>query len=197
MRTAEGSRLVRRGALPASRRRRSRGLPLALVLTNPAFEDNPIVYANPAFAKLTGYPLEAVIGRNCRFLQGPATEPDRVARIRAAVAAGEDIAIEITNHRADGTPFLNRLTITAVRDDEAGERSRFYPRHPERRRRRDRREPARGGAAAARRGPAPGQEPPGDDRQHDPAAGAQLRRRRRTTSSSPAASRRSSCSTRS
>jgi PAS domain S-box-containing protein len=93
------------------------GLPLALVLTNPAFEDNPIVYANPAFAKLTGHPLESVIGRNCRFLQGPATEPDRVERIRAALARGEDIAIEITNHRADGTPFLNRLTITSFRDE--------------------------------------------------------------------------------
>ena len=91
------------------------GLPLALVLTNPAFEDNPIVYANPAFAKLTGYTLESVIGRNCRFLQGPATEPERVARIRAAIAKGEDIAIEITNYRADGTPFLNRLTITSLR----------------------------------------------------------------------------------
>jgi len=93
------------------------GLPLALVLTNPAFEDNPIVYANPAFAKLTGYTIEAVVGRNCRLLQGPATEPDRVARIRDAVARGEDIAIEITNHRADGTAFLNRLTITAFRDE--------------------------------------------------------------------------------
>ena len=103
------------------------GLPLALVLTNPAFDDNPIVYANPAFAKLTGYTLEAAIGRNCRFLQGPATEPDRLALLRAAMAAGEDIAIEITNHRADGTPFLNRLTITAFRDrDEAGGEVAFY-----------------------------------------------------------------------
>ena len=56
------------------------GLPLALVLTNPAFEDNPIVFANAAFARLTGYTIEATIGRNCRFLQGPATEPERVAR---------------------------------------------------------------------------------------------------------------------
>lgn len=95
------------------------GLPLALVMTNPAFEDNPIVYANPAFASLTGYTLESVIGRNCRFLQGAATEPDRIARVRAAVAAGEDIAIEITNYRADGTPFLNRLTITAFHDEDA------------------------------------------------------------------------------
>lgn len=81
-------------------------------------EDNPIVYANPAFARLTGYPVEAIVGRNCRFLQGPETEPDRVARLRAAIASGSDISIEITNHRADGTPFLNRLTITAVYDGE-------------------------------------------------------------------------------
>jgi PAS domain S-box-containing protein len=88
------------------------------VLTDPDLKDNPIVYANAAFARLTGYPVEAIIGRNCRFLQGPQTQPDRVARIREAVAAGEDLSIEITNHRADGTPFLNRLTITAVHEGD-------------------------------------------------------------------------------
>jgi PAS domain S-box-containing protein len=93
------------------------GLPLALVLTDPDLEDNPIVYANEAFARLTGYPVASIVGRNCRFLQGPQTQPDRVARIREAVAAGEDLAIEITNHRADGTPFLNRVTITTVEED--------------------------------------------------------------------------------
>jgi PAS domain S-box-containing protein len=93
------------------------GLPLALVLTNPEFDDNPIVYANAAFTRLTGYAIDAAIGRNCRFLQGPDTEPDRVARIRAAVAAGEDIMIEVTNYRADGSKFLNRLTITAIVED--------------------------------------------------------------------------------
>lgn len=93
------------------------GLPLALVLTNPAFEDNPIVYANPAFTRLTGYPIDAVVGRNCRLLQGPASEPEKVAALRAAIAAGEDVAVTITNHRADGTPFLNRLTVTPIADD--------------------------------------------------------------------------------
>ena len=67
-----------------------------------------------------------MIGRNCRFLQGPATEPDRVARIRAAIAEGEDIAIEITNHRADGT-VSNRLTITSLRaEGEDVEAVSFY-----------------------------------------------------------------------
>ena len=94
------------------------GLPLALVLTNPAFEDNPIVYANAAFSRLTGYTIEAVIGRNCRFLQGPDTEPDRIARLREAIAAGQDVSLEITNHRSDGTPFLNRVTITPILDED-------------------------------------------------------------------------------
>jgi PAS domain S-box-containing protein len=93
------------------------GIPLGLILTNPDLEDNPIVYANAAFTRLTGYTIEAAVGRNCRFLQGPATEPDRVTRLREAVAAGHDIAIEITNHRADGSAFLNRLTITPIRDE--------------------------------------------------------------------------------
>jgi PAS domain S-box-containing protein len=93
------------------------GIPLGFVLTNPDLEDNPIVYVNEAFTRLTGYTVDAAVGRNCRFLQGPQTEPDRVARIREAVATGEDIAIEITNHRADGSAFLNRLTITPIHDD--------------------------------------------------------------------------------
>lgn len=93
------------------------GLPLALVLTDPDLEDNPIVYANPAFATLTGYPVDAVIGRNCRFLQGPQTQPELVALIREAVSAGEEISVEITNHRADGTPFVNRLTISPIVED--------------------------------------------------------------------------------
>jgi PAS domain S-box-containing protein len=92
------------------------GVPIAMVLTNPAFEDNPIVYANAAFARLTGHPVESAVGRNCRFLQGPETEPEVVAELRRAVASGSDIAVEITNYRADGTTFLNRLTITAVDD---------------------------------------------------------------------------------
>lgn len=94
------------------------GVPIAIVLTNPAFEDNPIVYANAAFTQLTGYPAEAAVGRNCRFLQGPETEPERVAELRRAVASGTDAAVEITNYRADGTSFLNRLTVTAVRDGD-------------------------------------------------------------------------------
>lgn len=93
------------------------GLPVALVLTNPTFEDNPIVYTNQAFTRLTGYLPDYAVGRNCRFLQGPKTEPEKVDLLRAAVADGQDLSLSITNHRADGTPFLNRLTITPITED--------------------------------------------------------------------------------
>ncbi len=48
--------------------------------------DNPIIYANPAFSKLTGYQLEEIVGSNCRFLQGPGTDREVVAQIREAIA---------------------------------------------------------------------------------------------------------------
>jgi PAS domain S-box-containing protein len=95
-------------------------LPLALVLSNPGLDDNPIVFANEAFEALTGYLRKDVVGRNCRFLQGEATEPDRVAELRRAIDAGEDVTVEITNYRADGTAFRNRLSVAPIRDETGG-----------------------------------------------------------------------------
>jgi phosphoserine phosphatase RsbU/P len=57
-----------------------------------------------------------VIGRNCRFLQGPLTDPDAVAAIRAALDRQRECVVEILNYRKDGTTFWNRLSITPVRD---------------------------------------------------------------------------------
>ena len=93
---------------------------VAMVITDPRIEDNPIVYVNDAFARLTGYDRSAVIGRNCRFLQGPDTAPADVARIREAVAARGEISLDLMNYRADGEPFVNRLVIAPIFDD-AGE----------------------------------------------------------------------------
>ncbi|MER0237229.1 PAS domain-containing protein [Fulvimarina sp. MAC8] len=93
-------------------------LPLALVLTNPHLDDNPIIYANRAFETITGYSAGAIIGRNCRFLQGEATDAEQVRRIGAALRDEEDITVEIQNYRADGTKFLNKLMITPLYDDQ-------------------------------------------------------------------------------
>jgi PAS domain S-box-containing protein len=80
--------------------------------------DNPIIYANKGFEHLTGYLVERVLGRNCRFLQGPESDPDTVAAISEAVRNEREITVEILNYRKDGTTFWNRLSITPLRDDE-------------------------------------------------------------------------------
>lgn len=95
-------------------------MPLALVLSNPGAADNPLVFANEAFEDLTGYRRKDIIGRNCRFLQGEATESDRVAELRRAIAAGEDVSVEITNYRTDGSPFRNQVSVAPIRN-EAGD----------------------------------------------------------------------------
>ena len=90
---------------------------MPMIVTDPNQADNPIIFCNTAFEKLTGYSSSEVVGRNCRFLQGPETNAATVARIRAAVSAGSDIAIDILNFKKDGEPFWNALFLSPVRDD--------------------------------------------------------------------------------
>jgi PAS domain S-box-containing protein len=91
--------------------------PTGVVISDPNLHDCPIVFANPAFHRITGYPPEEVIGRNCRFLQGPGTDRAAVAAIRAALAAGRPIDIRLVNYRRDGKRFVNELHISPVHDD--------------------------------------------------------------------------------
>lgn len=88
------------------------------VLSDPRLPDNPIVFATPGFYKLTGYTQEQVLGRNCRFLQGPGTDPKTVEIIRKAVATGSDCTVCILNYKADGTPFWNQFFVAALRDSD-------------------------------------------------------------------------------
>lgn len=80
--------------------------------------DTPILWANDAFLKHTGYALDEIRGRNCRLLQGPATDLAEVTRIRDAVKAGEAVSTQILNYRKDGTAFWNALTITPIHDEQ-------------------------------------------------------------------------------
>lgn len=91
---------------------------MPMAVTDPRQPDNPIVLANKAFLEETGYSAEEVLGRNCRFLQGPATDPAVVAEVREAVRAGREITAEMLNYRKDGTPFWNQLYISPVYDDD-------------------------------------------------------------------------------
>ncbi|MCB1882607.1 MAG: PAS domain-containing protein [Geminicoccaceae bacterium] len=97
----------------------------AACLTDPRQEDNPIVFVNAAFCRLTGYDEDEVLGRNCRFLQGKDTDEAKVREIRAAIEAGHGLRIEVLNYKKDGSPFWNDLRIDPIRD-ESGELRLFF-----------------------------------------------------------------------
>jgi len=88
---------------------------MPMVVTDPEQDDNPIVFVNEAFQLMTGYSREECIGRNCRFLQGPETDPKTILKIRKAVGNGEDVSTDILNYRKDGTSFWNALYLSPVR----------------------------------------------------------------------------------
>lgn len=98
---------------------------MPMLITDPQQPDNPIIYCNDAFAKLTGYGIDELVGRNCRLLQGPDTDQAAIARLREAIAAERDIAIDILNYRKDGSSFWNALFVSPVRD-AAGEVVYFF-----------------------------------------------------------------------
>ncbi len=89
---------------------------VAILVTNPNLEDNPIVYANQAFTQSTGYARSATIGRNCRFLQGKDTAKADVDALRAGIENEETVSVDILNYRANGEPFRNRLIVAPIRD---------------------------------------------------------------------------------
>lgn len=88
------------------------------VITDPSLPDNPIVFASQGFLTLTGYTLDQVLGRNCRFLQGPETDPRAVQKIRKAIAEGYDTSVCLLNYRIDGTTFWNQFFVAPLRDSE-------------------------------------------------------------------------------
>ena len=88
--------------------------PIATVITNPRLPDNPVVAANAAFCALTGYGQSEILGRNCRFLAGPATEPPMTERIRAAIRSPAATLTELVNYRKDGTRFRNAVLIAPI-----------------------------------------------------------------------------------
>lgn len=92
--------------------------PVATVISNPRRPDNPLEVVNPAFCSLTGYPETEIVGRNCRFLAGEATEPWVTEQIRNAIAWKRPVLVDILNYRRDGTPFRNGVLIAPIFDEE-------------------------------------------------------------------------------
>lgn len=92
--------------------------PIATVITNPRIPDNPVIAANDAFRALTGYDDAEIIGRNCRFLAGDATEPWLTERIRESIRSLNPTLCELLNYRKDGTPFRNAVLIAPIFDKD-------------------------------------------------------------------------------
>ncbi|XP_015952211.1 phototropin-2-like [Arachis duranensis] len=87
------------------------------VVSDATKPDCPIMYASSGFFNMTGYSSKEVIGRNCRFLQGPDTDMNEVAKIRDATRNGKSYCGRLLNYKKNGTPFWNLLTITPIKDD--------------------------------------------------------------------------------
>lgn len=84
------------------------------VITDPRRLDNPIVYASAGFLRLTQYSLEEVLGRNCRFIQGPETNQAEVQKLGKAIKDGTDVSVCILNYRVDGSTFWNQVHVAPL-----------------------------------------------------------------------------------
>lgn len=91
-----------------------RGSQFAAVVTDPRLPDNPVVDCNGSFLQLTGYERAEVLGRNCRFLAGPDTDPEQQAALRNAVREKRPAIVELLNYRRDGSSFINAVMIAPI-----------------------------------------------------------------------------------
>jgi PAS domain-containing protein len=110
------------GTLAPHLREASEGLAEVFCLTDPSRTDNPIVFASEEFVRTTQYGMNYVIGRNCRFLQGPRTNPHSVKRLAIAINEGKEHTEVFVNYRRDGSPFMNLLMIAPLMDSRGNVR---------------------------------------------------------------------------
>ena len=108
--------LIPPALLPGILTRAAQDASVAITVADVTAPDQPLVYANPAFERLTGYPAADILGRNCRFLQGGQPDPAERAAIRAAIAEGRAVDTLILNFRRDGRPFWNEFRLSPVRN---------------------------------------------------------------------------------
>ena len=87
-----------------------------IVITDPNRPDKPIIYCNPAFAELSGFRIDQIVGRNCRFLQRDDRDQPEIAEIRKAIDEARPITTILRNYRKNGQVFWNELTVSPVHD---------------------------------------------------------------------------------
>lgn len=88
--------------------------PIPLTLASPVFEDCPLIHANDAFLELTGYRRDEIIGRNCRFLQGPDSDPEARRRMREAIESQREVGVSIVNYRKGGQRYQSFVILHPI-----------------------------------------------------------------------------------
>ncbi|KAI3811639.1 hypothetical protein L1987_21365 [Smallanthus sonchifolius] len=88
------------------------------VITDPRLPDNPIIFASDSFLELTEYSREEILGRNCRFLQGPETDPSTVKKIRDAIDNQREVTVQLINYTKSGKKFWNLFHLQPMRDQK-------------------------------------------------------------------------------
>ncbi|HMN94746.1 MAG TPA: ATP-binding protein [Hydrogenophaga sp.] len=97
-----------------------------VVVSDATQPNNPLVYVNTGFTRMTGYPAQEVLGRNCGFLQLGDRDQPGVHRLRQGIAQGEDVTVVLRNYRRDGSLFWNRVEMSPVRDASSGRITHFF-----------------------------------------------------------------------
>ncbi|KTG29606.1 bacterio-opsin activator domain-containing protein [Haloferax profundi] len=88
--------------------------PVGITIADCTLPDRPLVYVNESFESMTGYTAESALGRNCRYLQGPKTDPERVAELRTAIENEAAASVELLNYRESGETFWNRVDLAPL-----------------------------------------------------------------------------------
>ena len=97
-------------------------LPHAVAVTDMKTPGLPVTACNSAMVKLTGYPREHIVGRNCRFMQGKRTEAAAVRAMVAGIRGAKPTTVRVTNYRKDGSMFTNMLTLSPIMDSSGAYR---------------------------------------------------------------------------
>jgi diguanylate cyclase (GGDEF)-like protein/PAS domain S-box-containing protein len=87
-----------------------------IVIADVRAPDVPLIYANAGFERMSGYAAEEILGRNCRFLQGPGTDPAAVRALAELVRSQSTGSVTVLNYRRDGRPWWNEVTLSPMRD---------------------------------------------------------------------------------
>ena len=91
-------------------------IPQGILITDCQQKDDPIIYTNEFFLSMSGYHVNEVIGKNCRFMQGETTVPTALQKLAIAVQNRQSVTIEMINYRKNGESFLNEFTVCPVKN---------------------------------------------------------------------------------